>query len=114
MGPGSRVVLKDKAGTKGSFVMGCGDTRQQPTSLERNVTPNLNGWKFVTCPLSISPFFPFFPHLYEWICIQHKRQHQPPATSPASSMVLIEVNNDSGSDSSMGFPMPVADLMAAL
>ena len=37
-----------------------------------------------------------------------------PATSPASGMVLIEVNSDSGSDFSMGFPVPAADLMTAL
>ena len=29
-------------------------------------------------------------------------------------MVLIEVNSDSGSDSGMGFPVPVAYLMADL
>ena len=37
-----------------------------------------------------------------------------PATCPVSGMVLIEVNSDSGSDSGMGFPVPAADLTAAL
>jgi hypothetical protein len=44
--------------------------------------------------------------LYATQALAPATSHQPPATSPASGMVLIEVNSDSGSNSGMGLPVP--------
>ena len=46
---GSGVVLKDEAGTNGSFTMVCREIHQQPSAISI-VREYLNGWKLLTYP----------------------------------------------------------------